>query len=287
MATNRTLVERLAQESHKQWRAPLPRRPILAGTGRLRKIGILGGCQTIKYAPWHDPTWELWAHASCRMHCQREPDVLFDLHPPELWKSVEQKWWDTSYYRWLQQNHIPIYMQERYPDVPASIKYPFGTMITEFPRGYMTNTVAYMIALALMEGVTHIGIYGADYTGAAEYFRQRGSCEYWLGVTEGRGVQICLPPGCDLLNKPSLLYGYESHPGGKRHAQYGIGPEEKVIVRSGKKDLVLIPADAPNAPKLMNIGVPPALERRDELPMELIAQAKLAAADAGGLWSDQ
>jgi hypothetical protein len=217
------------------------------------------------------------------MHCQREPDLLFDLHPPDLWRSATKKWWDTSYHRWLQQSHIPIMMQERYPDVPASIKYPFGTMITEFPRGYMTNTVAYMIALALMEGVTHIGIYGADYTGDAEYFRQRGCCEYWLGVAEGRGVQIVLPPGCDLLNRPALLYGYESHPGGKRDKSYGIGPSEKIVVQSGKKVLVLTPADAPDAPPLRDIGVPPALERRDALPIHAVAEALLAAKQAGAV----
>jgi len=265
----------LPHESPKDWKGPRPRRPAFAGTGRLRKIALLGGASTIKYAPWHDPTWELWSHASCRNKCQREPDVLFDLHPPELWRDPTKKYWDTTYLRWLQQNHIPIYMQERYPDIPASIKYPFATMITEFPRGYMTNTVAYMVALALMEGVTHLGIFGCHYDSASEYGAQRGSCEYWLGVAEGRGVHVQIPPTCDLLAVPDLLYGYESHPGGVRHPSYLISVNAKAgsqtvkMGKDGEQAVQLVPADAPNAPKLMDIGVPPAIERRDSLPVKV------------------
>lgn len=233
-----------------------PRRPLLAGVGRLRKVACLGGAQTLKCAPWFDPTWELWAHASCRHLCKRDPDLLFDLHPPELWRDPTKKTWDPKYAEWLKVNRMPILMQDVYPDVPGSMKYPFDTMITEFPRGYMANHLAYMVALALMEGVTHLGVFGCDYNTQSEYGPQRGSAEYWLGIAEGRGVQVVLPPGCDLLNKPSKLYGYESHPDGKRDKSYSfaIGP----LTATGKTGSGgLIPSDAPNAPKLRNLGVAP------------------------------
>ena len=218
--------------SDKKARPPVPRRPPMAGVGRLRKIACLGGAASLQHAPWHDLSWELWAQN-----------------------------WDPKYPDWLKGNHVPIMMQDRYKDVPASIKYPFATMITEFPRGYMTNTMAYMIALALMEGVTHLGVFGCDYRSNSEYGPQRGGAEYWLGVAEGRGVQVLLPPGCDLLNKPSLLYGYESHPNGVRHPSYSfsIGP---LVARVPDKPSAdgptgLIPSDHPNAPPLRDIGVPP------------------------------
>jgi len=196
----------------------LPRAPI----GQVRKIAILGGANTIRFAPFEDMSWELWSHASCRDRCRRAPDVLFDLHPKALWGDPQKKKWDPGYFAWLKRNHIPIYMQERFPEAPASIRYPFETMITEFPRGYMTNQSAYMIALALMSGATHIAVYGCHYQAKSEYWAQRGSMEYWLGVAEGRGVQVLIPPQCDLLNRPSLLYGYESHPNGKRDVSYDV-----------------------------------------------------------------
>ena len=250
---------------------PVPRPP----AQQQRKIAILGGAGTIRFAPWHDYSWELWSHASCRDMCKRQPDVLFDLHPPELWRDVVKKRWDPGYYKWLKKNHIPIYMQDRYPDVPASMRYPFETMITEFPRGYMCNQPAYMIALALMQGVTHIAVYGCHYQTDGEYGSQRGSMEYWLGVAEGRGVHVLIPPTCDLLNRPALLYGYESHPNGKRSPLYNVNmkvpPRADGTAEPTKRDkdepVTLQLVGAPGCPPLMKMpGHEPALERSTGLP---------------------
>lgn len=253
-----------------QWAKPEPRRPLLAGLGRLRKIALLGGAKTLAATPWDDPTWELWAHSSCRMKCKRQPDILFDLHPPELWKHPKKKFWDPSYYDWLKVNHIPIYMQDHYPDIPSSLRYPFETMITEFPRGYMTNTSVYMIALALMQGVTHLGMFGCQYQSDTEYGPQRGSMEYWCGLAEGRGVHVLIPPGSDLLNKPSLLYGYQSHPEGVRAPEYTFAMGSTSVLEAKAKQRAernpgpdgmppLFPATGSNAPALMTPPVAPTV----------------------------
>lgn len=241
-------------------RPPVPRRAPFAGVGRLRKVACLGGAKSLHYTPWHDQTWELWAHASCRHLCKRDPDVLFDLHPPELWRDPKKKNWDPKYYQWVTRNRVPIMMQEVYEDVPASIRYPFETVITEFPRGYMANHLAYMVALALMEGVTHIGIFGCDYNTNSEYGPQRGCAEYWLGLAEGRGVHVQIAPHCDLLSKPSLLYGYESHPNGIRDKSYSfaIGPLKAGGAAQLPSGEPLMPAADPHVPPLRDIGVPPA-----------------------------
>jgi hypothetical protein len=244
---------------------PVVRQAAFAGVGRLRKVACLGGAATLKHAPWADPTWELWAHASCRHVCRRDPDLLWDLHPQELWRDSKKKTWDPKYLTWLKTNRVPIMMQDVYDDVPSSIRYPIETIQTEFQLGYMTNHLAYMVALALTQGVTHLGVFGCDYDTDSEYGPQRGSAEFWLGIAEGRGVRICLPPGCTLLNRPHLEYGYESHPKGVRHPSYSfaLGPMKATVPKPGGPPAELIKSDAPDAPAYRDIGRPPDFFRRD------------------------
>jgi len=116
----------------------------------------------------------------------------------------------VDYPQWLKTLRTPIFMQEEWPDIPMAIKYPKHRILAEF-RAYFTNHVAWMIALAMTEGVTHIGLFGCEYKHKFERGQQRGSAEFWLGMFEGRGGHVILPPGCSLLNDPAELYGYESH----------------------------------------------------------------------------
>lgn len=184
-----------------------PVTPPVVSLGRLRKIALLGSQHSLEYAPFADPSWELWGHASSRMFYQRPPDRYFDLHRKACWIMAHKQ---DKYMSWLRRNTVPIYMQEVDPEVPASIRYPRERLFAEFRR-YTTSHAAYMIALALSEGVTHLGLFGINYSADSEYATQRGSTEYWLGFAEGRGVQLVFPPRCTLLHDPPEPYGYESH----------------------------------------------------------------------------
>ena len=190
--------------------------PARAGLGRIRKIGLVGSHgASLAWTPWHDPSWELWAHASARGMYVRSPDRYFDLHRKECWTKSNNK--GEAYLKWLASNPVPIYMQERFPEVPASVRYPLEQIVAECRFPYLTSHAAYMIALALMEGVTHLGFFGVNYgkstaIGAdCEYGTQRGGTEYWMGRAEALGVQLVIPAGCTLLAEPKELYGYASH----------------------------------------------------------------------------
>ena len=191
----------------------------------LRKIAIYGSHEaSLVDAPWDDDSWEHWGHASSRAWYRRELDRYFDLHPRACWSRGGKK---TSLYpKWLKRNTVPIYMQDKFDEIPASIRYPKGRVLTEFSfahhRHHFRNQVAWMVALALIEGVDTIGLWGIEYGTRSEYQIQRGSCEYWLGLLDGRGVKVVLPEQCTLLNDPRRLYGYESHDAetGKRVPEY-------------------------------------------------------------------
>jgi hypothetical protein len=249
---------------------PVRRRPPFFKTS---KLGLIGCTESVVHTPWHDPSWTLAAHASARQHCKREPDWWFDLHRRACF--TQKKAWNRRYWEWLTTTTTPIFMQEAYADIPAAVKYPKARILAEF-RPYFTNHVAWMIALAMTEGVKTIGLFGCQYKCDTEYGIQRGSCEYWLGRFEQYGGTLVLPgPRQTLLNKPSKLYGYESHDAdGKLIAEYRA--QTAAVAKTDAHGhaamaplTILEPSAAP--PRHLDIGEPVAWERSGFAIPELVA----------------
>lgn len=117
-----------------------------------------------------------------------------------------------SYFQDLAELPQPIYMQQRWDDIPASVEYPFAavqeSVFKGFPRGlwdtqkdWYNSSPAYMIALALHEGATTIGLYGIDVLDDSEFTLERPCLEYLIGLAVGRGVEVVIPEGPTALGK--------------------------------------------------------------------------------------
>lgn len=189
-------------------------KPILPGPQRTRKIAFLGSHHSIHYAPWDDPTWEMWSHASTRTLCKRLPERLFDVHPVSVRDSPKGEAYLDKIKAWP----TPIYMAEKYPEIPNAVRYPKELMLSLYqPPGenVFTSHAAWMSALALYEGVTHVGFWGISYGAGEERESQRESLIYWIGLLRGAGVQVILPNSgkfkVSINTYPMELYGYESH----------------------------------------------------------------------------
>lgn len=95
--------------------------------------------------------------------------------------------------------------------IKAATPYPLDDVLEAFPR-YFTNTISYLLALAILMEFEKISMFGVDMAQDtvlhAEYAEQRPSCEYFLGVAQGLGIEVELPPGSDLL-KSFTLYGFD------------------------------------------------------------------------------
>ena len=100
-------------------------------------------------------------------------------------------------------------MQRPNPLVPNAVQYPIQEVIQNMGN-YFTNTISYELALAIVEGFKEIHIVGVDMAVDTEYFHQRPSCEYFLGVALGRGIKLWMPNNCDLL-KTRFLYAFHEH----------------------------------------------------------------------------
>jgi len=184
-----------------------------SGSSTPRRIAIVGKAPSSReLAPYGNDSWEIWTLADLVV-AQIAPrfDRHFELHPIH-WFEQQNK----LYLQWMQTvKDKPIYLRAIDERVPAGVEYPKEKVIKFFGCRYFTNTVSWMLALAIMERPEEIGIWGVDMAQSEEYAAQRPSCELFIGFALGLGIQVTIPAESDLL-KCRRLYGFEADVTGMR-----------------------------------------------------------------------
>ena len=176
------------------------------------KVAIVGKAPaSIARTPFDDDEFEIWSLSDNYRQLPRW-DRWFEIHDLEFHRRLHPDHWE-----FLTTDHRkPLYLLEPHRDIPHAVIFPKNDIFARFPlpefHKYYTNSISWFIALALLEGFKHIGIYGVDMAQHEEYAHQRPSCEYWIGVANGLGTTVHVPGESDLM-KASKLYGYETHSG--------------------------------------------------------------------------
>jgi len=165
--------EEAKQEGIKQKTEPL----VVAPVNKLKRVAIVGCSDSKTSAPYKDPSWDLWAMNNAYAHVKRWT-AWFEIHPikktkegfmrrklikPGIfeWASDFRGQNMTDYMKCLAELKCPIYMQRHWEEIPQSVAYPLEEITKRFGR-YFTNSVSYMIALAIMQGYQEIGCWGVD-----------------------------------------------------------------------------------------------------------------------------
>ena len=196
-----------------------------------RRIAIIGTAPTYRNTPWDDPTLEIWCLNDSWVLNLPRADRWFDIHGigkmyfRDPAKKITQADVPPGFFvrpaghlEWLAQQKIPVYLQEAVPSIPSSRTFPKAEIEAKFGP-HFASTPAWMIGLALLEGVKEIHVYGVHLATEWEYVRQKPNMTFLLGLAAGLGVKIVLPQGCPLL-KESHQYAYEPDPDiPKLHAQ--------------------------------------------------------------------
>lgn len=135
--------------------------------------------------------------------------AIFQMHIPTIWKNPQNRN-DPKHYEWLQtQTECDVWMQDVYPDVPRSKKYPLDgilDMIGHSKEHFLTSSVPQAMALAAYLGIyDRIEIYGVAMETNTEYGFQREGVAFWLGYLRGHGITV------DFVDVTFVapLYGYE------------------------------------------------------------------------------
>ena len=178
------------------------------------KVAIVGCADSKDEVNFNDPDCEFWGVNNLYYTMPGPWSRWFDLHSFAYENGKWLRRGDADfrkqpvdkYLTELQNLNMPIYMQAPNPIVINAVLYPIDDVLAKFGN-YFTNTISYMIAFAILEGFKHIGIYGVDMAVDSEYRWQRPSCEYFIGMARGMGIDVYLPDSCDLL-KTRYLYAF-------------------------------------------------------------------------------
>lgn len=181
----------------------------------MRKVAIIGRCHSTRSdAPYHDPTWEKWVLAwdpIIFLPCHR----IFELHTNFRMFLGSQEEGDF-HVSGLRMAKVPVYMLDKQDDIAQSVRYPMEEVTelvgkTSHGFAYLESSIAYMLALAILERVDRVGIWGVDLHCESEYAYQRPNLEYLIGLARGRGTKVFIPPWSHLLtSKMDKPYGHYS-----------------------------------------------------------------------------
>ena len=167
------------------------------------KLAIIGcATETRDDVDYNDPDLDIWVfnESSNKPWCVRA-DAVFQMHDESIWKSPVNRG-DNKHGEWLMAGDTPpVYMLEKYPDVPKSIRYPREDIVDELlkdftvvsERGrkdFFTSTIAYSLALGIYLGYKEISTFGIELADEAEYRQQLPAAMFWMGIGVGRGVKF-------------------------------------------------------------------------------------------------
>ncbi len=167
----------------------------------MKKIAIVCGSPSSEMlAPFDDKSWEIWVLGNRINRFEgKRVTRIFEIHD-----DLSEHGDIAAYVNLLVNLKIPLVVGASFPQTIKEVKngektthvkhFPFEEAEKLFGSKYLTSSSAYMMALALIEGATEIGIYGVDMAvDDHEYFWQRPCMEAWIGFAKGRGVKVTIP----------------------------------------------------------------------------------------------
>lgn len=150
------------------------------------------------------------------------PNAIFQLHHEAIWKNPKNRS-DEKHFEWISSGKTPpIYMQQHYPEVPKSIRYPIEKVLSlvknvkivvdgqEKIFKYFSSSPEYALALAAemykkRKGYSRIEVWGIELEHESEYVYQRTGFAFWSGYLAGIGAELVLVNS--IFDSP--MYGYE------------------------------------------------------------------------------
>lgn len=168
----------------------------------MKSVAIVGFADSKKDCPKDIEVWGLNEFAPELPRLDR----WFQIHDRQRVTKNNEK--DPKHLKKLKSSKCSVYMQEKFEDIPNSVKYPLEEMQKKYGNMF-ASTFDYMMALAIEEGYEDIRLYGIDMAIHGEYAHQRPTALFWIGIARGKGIDVWVHPDSGIVvNK---LYGFDVH----------------------------------------------------------------------------
>lgn len=167
------------------------------------QIAILGSAPSSRMlAPFNDPGWEIWACSPMNYELPRV-DAWFELH------NLDRKLIPGNEpYSDALKRHDRVYVA--YPDkrLPDAIQFEPVPLVDKYTEYFFTSSIAWMMAFAIQQKPSCIGLWGVDMSAHEEYAYQRPGCQFFIREAAMNGIEVMLPPQSDLA-EPMPVYAYK------------------------------------------------------------------------------
>ncbi len=180
-------------------------------------VAMVGFAEGANEVPWKDESMEIW---SCNDLPQRYEgmrsrfDRSFQFHSDHDRMRVAWPEW-RDHLGWLRSPHdFPIYMQEKYANVPSCARFPKEQIEGMVPHGwYFAHSFCWMIAFAILLEFEEIHLYGVG-SKYGEPISAMNCLHFWMGVAEGRGIKMVVHGKgemfvIDQIVRSRKQYGYD------------------------------------------------------------------------------
>ncbi len=155
----------------------------------MKKIALVGTCPSGKEAPFDDESWEIWGVGSRADYVTRATR-WFEIHAIDNEEPDFQVNWRAYLKRWFKDGKTEIWMIYPEYDLGNVVQYPAKEISIKYGTYFLTSTFAWMMALALDEGVDEIALYGIDMEYGEEYREQRNGLRHFIELAKQLNVNV-------------------------------------------------------------------------------------------------
>ena len=160
------------------------------------KIAIVGSQpESWQFAPFEDKEWTIWGFSRRNHKALPRCDAWFELHPQSHYHQYRVN--VPGYLEWLFENEDAVLHDD----------FPHKEILAEFgPYFFSHGQIGWIMAYAITQNPTTIGLWGIDGQPKDGYGGQRPEIWYFTSIAKYRGIEVVAGDPRLLVPDPSYAF---------------------------------------------------------------------------------